>query len=146
MSVFSDLADAVVAELVAGPPGTLPSGITPARTWLVDFELKDVQGMKISVLSHEVAAQIFDRGREALLGYTVDVLVQQKTDGSNAQVDAVVNAAETIFDYLRTRDVLVGSATYVSVRPSHVPVIASERFLVNRVAQSLVTMVYQVSR
>lgn len=144
MSAFSSIADAVVALLLAAPFGTFTPAITPVRTWLVDFDLKDLGTLRVSVVPGPLNADLADRGRDENGQYTVDVVVQQKTDASDSQVDAVIGTAEQIFDYLREHDPAASSAT--SVAWHHTPLIVNEALLTKNVVTSVVTVTYALQR
>jgi len=145
MSTFADLGNAVVTLLNGASGGTFTRSFTAARTWLVDFDVQSLSSLRVSVLASQLQSAPFDRGRDALCHYTVEVLVQQKTDGSTAQIDAIVAVAEEIFDFLREQDVpAVDGATTLGWQ--HIPVLNNEALLTKNVATSVVIMTYGLQR
>lgn len=121
MSVIIDLADAVVAHLNAT---SFSAPLTAQRAYLPLYELPSMAALHVTVVPKALAIETLDRSRDAY-DYELDVAVQQKTDGTSRQLDALMTLVEEIADGFRAPHL----ATYPAARCTqveNVPVYAAE--------------------
>ena len=103
-AVLIDVADAVVADLNAA---TLSQPVTAARTYLPQFDLKEMTTLHVTVVPKAEGIAVASRA-STQHDYSVDVGVQKKlAAGNNAEIDPLMLLAQEIADYFRFRP-LVG--------------------------------------
>lgn len=147
MSLVTQIADAVTAELNAAPAGTFDPAFTAQRKVLPVHELKDLAELKVTVVPK--AVQITGSTRSASqYDITVDIGIQRKlspTPGSNdmdTEVDTLGALVDQIADYLRQRPLAaLPGASWVSI--ANEPVYAPEHLLEQRVFTSVLTVTYR---
>lgn len=149
MSLVTQIADAVTAELNAAPAGTFDPAFTAQRKVLPVHELKDLAELKVTVVPK--AVQITGSTRSASqYDITVDIGVQRKlaagsAPGSNdmdTEVDTLGALVDQIADYLRQRPLAaLPGASWVSI--ANEPVYAPEHLLEQRVFTSVLTVTYR---
>jgi hypothetical protein len=141
MAVILDIADAVVAQLNATP---FSRPVTAVRHYQPRFELAEMTGLKVSVVPRAVVANGLDRNRDSF-EYQIDVAVQQRTDMSQASLDALMTLVEEIADHFRTQPL----ASYPNARCTEVknePVYSLEHLDEFRQFTSVITLTFRVWR
>jgi hypothetical protein len=141
MAVVLDIADAVVAELNAVP---FSQPLVAQRHYQPRFELSEMTNLKVSVVPRSLSSRSLDRGRDSF-DYQIDVAVQQKTDMSQAALDALMTLVEEIADHFRTQPL----AGYPQARCTEVknePVYALEHLDELRQFTSVLTLTFRVWR
>ena len=100
MSVMTDVADAIVAELNAA---TLSQPIAALRTYLPQFKLTEMQNLHVTVVPKGVVLASPDRCRSQA-DYSVDVAVQKKfSTGTNAELDVLTDLVQNIITFFRNK-------------------------------------------
>lgn len=141
MAVILDIADAVVAEL-NNTPFSLP--FTAERHYRPRYDLAEMTTLRVSVVPRSSEAQGLNRELDGY-DYVIDIAVQQRTDMSQAALDALMTLAEEIADHFREHSL----TTYPDARCTevrHEPVYAFEHLDELRQFTSIVTLTYRVWR
>jgi hypothetical protein len=141
MAVILDIADSVVAQLNRT---TFSQPVTAERHYQPKFELSEMTDLKVSVVPRSLASKTLDRNRDTF-DYLIDVAVQQKTDMSQAALDALMTLVEEIADHFRTQPL----ASYPNARCTEVknePVYSLEHLDEFRQFTSVITLTYRVWR
>jgi hypothetical protein len=139
MAVIIDIADAVVAQLNAG---SFSQPVTAQRHYQPKFELPEMTALHVSVVPRGLTSKALDRSRDSF-DYQIDVAVQQKTDMSQASLDALMGLVEEIADHFRTQPL----AGYPNARCTEVknePVYALEHLEELRQFTSVLTLSFRV--
>ena len=142
MSLITDIADAVVAELNAAPAGTFDPPFTAQRRVLPAFELAELAELKVTVVPK--AVQITGSTRSSSqYDLAVDIGVQRKlTSNSDSDVETLGTLVDQIAEYLRQRP--LSQAPYgVWVGTANEPVYSPEHLLEQRVFTSVLTVTYR---
>ena len=148
MALTLDIADAVVAELNAAPPGTFDPAYTAVRRVLPVFDLAEMADLHVSVVPR--AVEIAGATRSASqYDVQIDFGVQQKlaSDGGDLdqQVPPLCELVDQIADYLRRR-VLQTIPQAVWVRTANEPIYAPEHLSQLRQFTSVLTLTYRITR
>ena len=148
MSLTIDIADAVVAELNAAPPGTFNPAFTAVRRVLPVFDLAEMADLHVSVVPR--AVEIAGATRSASQhDVQIDIGVQKKlaSDGGDLdqQVPPLCGLVEQIADYLRRR-VLQARPQSVWVRAANDQVYVPEHLSQMRQFTSVLTLTYRIMR
>jgi len=141
VAVILDIADSVVAQLNGT---TFSQPVTAERHYQPKFELSEMTDLKVSVVPRSLASKTLDRNRDSF-DYQIDVAVQQKTDMSQASLDALMTLVEEIADHFRTQPL----ASYPNARCTEVknePVYALEHLDELRQFTSVVTLTFRAWR
>lgn len=142
MSLITDIADAVVAELNAAPAGTFDPGFTVQRRVMPAFELAELAELKVTVVPK--AVQITGSTRSSSqYDLTIDIGVQRKlTSNSDSDVETLGTLVDQIAEYMRQRP--LSQAPYaVWVSTANEPVYSPEHLLEQRVFTSVLTVTYR---
>lgn len=148
MSLVTDIADAIAAELNAAPADTFDPAFTAVRRVLPAFELADLAELKVTVVPKSV--QITGSTRAASqYEIAVDIGVQKKVPSGDTDLDSFVATLGTlvdqIADYLRRRPLSAAPfAVWVSI--ANEPVYAPEHLDQERVFTSVLTVTYRAMR
>jgi hypothetical protein len=132
------IADAVTAELSAA---TFSQPVTAVRHYLPSFELPEMSTLKVSVVPRSAVSTALDRNRYSY-DYEIEVAVQQKTQPSLANLDALMALVEEIGDHLR-RSPLPGLPEVRCVEVANAPVYASEHLQELGQFTSVLTLTYR---
>lgn len=148
MALTLDIADAVVAELNAAPPGTFDPAFTAVRRVLPVFDLAEMADLHVSVVPR--AVDIAGATRSASqYDVQIDIGVQQKLASADGELDQQVpplcGLVEQIADYLRRR-VLQAIPGAVWVRTANDPIYAPEHLSQLRQFTSVLTLTYRITR
>ena len=143
MGLATEMADAVAAELAAAPAGTFTPAITPVRSVLPEFELRDLAELRVTVVPRaiEITSSTRAAGQYDVM---IDVGVQQKL---GADLDAEVAALGTLVDQIaaylaRRRLAAAPKAHWAGIEND--PVYAVEHLKQQRVFTSVVTVTYRL--
>jgi hypothetical protein len=135
------IADAVVTQLNGT---TFSQPVTAERHYQPKFELSEMTELKVSVVPRSLASKTLDRNRDTF-DYLIDVAVQQKTDMSQASLDALMTLVEEIADHFRTQPL----ASFPNARCTEVknePVYSLEHLDEFRQFTSVITLTFRVWR
>jgi len=145
MSVATDIADAVVAELNAAfGAGTFGVGFTAVRAYVPEFALTAVDSPTACV-----AVKSFDEGvasrSSTQTDYAIDVAVIQKVANlTNATLDPLMGTVQAIADFFRLRPLSGYAASWI--RSSNEPPYSQEHLREKQVFLSVLTLTYRVLR
>jgi len=145
VSLATDIADAVTAELNAAPDGTFSQTMTAERTVLPESELPELADLKVSVVPKSV--EITGSTRSASqYDIAIDIGVQKKLGKDlDAEVAALGTLVDEIADYLRKRQ-LDQTPYAVWVRITNDPIYAPEHLAEQRVFTSVLTVTYRAMK
>lgn len=145
MSLATDIADAVVAELSAAPDGTFSETFSAVRRVLPEFDLEDLAELKVSVVPKSVEITGSTRAASQY-EIAVDVGVQKKLGKDlDAEVTALGTLVDEMADYLRQRTLEQAPfAVWVGIRNE--PVYVPEHLAERRVFTSVLTVTYRAMK
>ncbi len=141
MAAILELADAVVAELNANVLDTPPPAI---RSFAPTYELTDMGTLHVTVVPRSEASETLDRSRHDFR-YELDVAVQKKLAGGDAEIDQLVELAQDVADYFRGRRP-TGYPGAMCVGAKIQPIVAAEHLLEFGQFTSIVTLTFRVAR
>lgn len=143
MSLATDLADAIVAELNGAPEGTFAPGFEAVRRVLPEFEIKDLAQTRVSVVPRSVRITPASRV-DSYRDVSVDIGIQRKLGAElNAEVAALGVLADRIGGYLEHRTLAhMPEALWSSL--THDPLYAPVHLSDERVFTSVLTLTYRV--
>jgi len=142
MAVITDIADAIVAELNAA---TFSQPVTAVRHYLPQFDLKEMQTLRVTVVPKAVVLASSDRSR-GQGDYSVDVAVQKKFEtGDNAELDVLTGLTEEIADHFR-RKRLTSYPDAAWLKTEQTVLYAPEHIDELRQFTSVLTLTYRVLR
>ncbi|MCC7350213.1 MAG: hypothetical protein IT446_06555 [Phycisphaerales bacterium] len=137
-----DIADAVVGELNAAPPGTFSPAFTAVRRALPEYTLSDLADLKVTVVPRGVEIVGSTRSTSQF-DWQVDIGVQKKLGTDlDAEVTTLCKVATQIADYLRRRT-LSGVPDAVWVRMKNDPVYAPDHLADQRAFIGVLTVTYR---
>ncbi len=142
MSLATDIADAVAAELNSAPPGTFSQSLAAERRVLPEFDLQDLAELKVTVVPKSVEISGVTRA-SAQYEIAVDIGVQKKLGKDlDAEVAVLGTLVDQLADYLRSRS--LEQAPYAAwVCIANDPVYAPEHLAERRVFTSVLTVTYR---
>ena len=149
MSLVTDIADAVAAEINAAPgsPATFNQTFTAVRKVVPAYELAELTELKVTVVPK--AVEISGSTRSASqYDITVDIGVQKKlpaTPEMEDEVETLGTLVDQIAEYLRRRP-LAGAPFASWVNIVNDPVYAPEHLLEKRVFTSVLTLTYRAMK
>jgi hypothetical protein len=135
------LAYAVVEQLNAT---AFSQPLVAVRHYQPVFELSEMTELRVSVVPRSVGSKALDRNRDSF-EYRIDVAVQQRTDMSQASLDALMTLVEEIADHFRTQP-LSGYPAARCVAVANEPVYALEHLDELRQFTSVITLTFRVWR
>lgn len=141
MSVITDVAEAIVAELNAA---TFSQPVNAVRAYLPQYKLTEMQALHVTVVPKGIALANPDRSRSQS-DYSFDVAVQQKyTSGSNSELDALLELVQEIVVYFRYKQRLDSFPNAMWMK-TEVPVLYSPDHMEQlRQFTSVLTLTYRV--
>ena len=143
MSLPTDIADAVAAELNAAPEGTFAQAFTAVRAYVPANDVRDLKDLRVLVVPRSREDAVETR-RLARVDVAVDVGVQRRVDpADNAAVDALSDLAEQVLRYLRGRRLAAQEAARW-VGAANEPIFYPDHLLEQRVFTSVVRVTYRV--
>ena len=147
MSLITEIADAVTAELNAAAPGTFTQSFTAVRKVLPFYELQDLAGLKVTVVPKAVEITGSTRSNSQY-DFSIDIGIQKKLGSPSAleaEVESLGAVVDQIAEYLRRRP-LPGAPFAAWVSTINDPVYAPEHLLEKRVFTSVLTLTYRALR
>ena len=142
MSVVTDVADSIVAELNAA---TLSQPFTAERKFVPSFALPEMASLHVTVVPKGVSITKSDRSRNTH-DVMVDVAVQKKFDkGDAAEIDPLMNLVEEIADLFRLRRLDSYPAAHW-LKTEHAPIYSQEHWDEMRQFTSILTFTFRVVR
>jgi len=149
MSLVTDIADAVAAEINAAPgsPATFNQTFTAVRKVVPAYELSELTDLKVTVVPK--AVEITGSTRSASqYDIAVDVGIQKKlpaTPEMDTEVETLGTLVDQIAEYLRRRPLSAAPfAAWVSI--ANDPVYAPAHLLEKRVFTSVLTLTYRAMK
>jgi len=145
MSIVIDLADAIVAELAAAPAGTFNQAIDPQRRVLPQFELAELDELKVTVVPK--AVDISNASRVASqYDVQVDIGVQKRVSKTvDADVEDLFDLVDEIYGFLQRRQ-LATLQQAIWLRTANSPIYSPEQLSADRVFTSVLTVTYRLIR
>ena len=145
MSLATDIADAVAAELNAADAGTFGEPFTAQRLVLPAFDLADLAELKVCIVPKSVTITASTR-TASQHEIAVDIGIQKKLGKDlDTEVAALGTLVDEIADYL-TRRPLAAAAFAVWAGITNEPVYAPEHLSEQRVFTSILTVTYRAVR
>jgi hypothetical protein len=142
MSVVTDVADSIVAELNAA---TLSISITAERKFVPSFALQEMANLHVTVVPKGVSITKSDRSRNTH-DVMVDVAVQKKFDkGDSAEIDPLMNLVDEIADLFRLKRLTSYPAAHW-LKTEHAPIYSQEHWDEMRQFTSVLTFTFRVVR
>ena len=145
MSLVTDIADAVAAELNGADSGTFSEAFTAERRVLPQFDLEDLADLKVSVVPK--AVEITGATRSACqYDVAVDIGIQKKLGTDlDAEVAALGTVVDEIADFLKRR-ALAATPWAIWVAASNDPVYAPAHLAEQRAFTSVLTVTYRAMK
>ena len=140
MSTIIDIADAVTTELASG---SFSQGFTPQRSVLPDYELADLQDLRVTVVPRGVEITGSSRTMSQH-DVQIDVGVQKKLGTDlNTEVAGLVGLVEEVAEFLKRRPLAaVPQACWVKI--ANEPVYAPDHLADKRLFTSVLTLTYRL--
>ena len=145
MSLVTDIADAVAAEINGAPGDTFSEAFTAERRVLPEFALEDLAALKVSVVPK--AVEISGSTRSVCqYEISVDIGIQKKLGTDlDAEVAALGTLVDEIADFLRRRP-LAATPWAAWVSANNDPVYAAAHLSEQRVFTSVLTLTYRAMK
>ena len=145
MSLATDIADAVAAELNAADSGTFSQAFTAERKVLPAFDLADLAELKVCLVPKSVTITGSTR-TASQYEIAVDIGIQKKLGKDlDGEVQTLGTLVDEIADYL-TRRPLSAAAFAAWAAMANEPVYAPEHLAEQRVFTSILTVTYRAVR
>ena len=142
MSTVLNVADAVVAQLNTA---TLSQPVVAERLYVPNFDLQDMQDLRVTVVPRELHVRSLDRGRNNYEA-EIDLAVQKKfKKGDAAEIDPLVAFVEEIADLFRLKR-LASFPGAIWSRTDHQVLYSQEHWDQLRQFTSLLTLSFRVMR
>ena len=141
MSVITDVADVIVAELNAA---TLSQPVAAVRSYLPQYKLSEMQSLHVTVVPKGIVLANPDRSRSQS-DYSFDVAVQKKfSTGTNVELDLLIELVQEIIVFFRHKQRLDSFPNAMWLK-SEVPVLyAPDHMDQLRQFTSVLTLTYRV--
>ena len=142
MSTVLNVADAVVAQLNTA---SLSQPVVAERLYVPNFDLQDMQDLRVTVVPRELHVRSLDRGRNNYEA-EIDLAVQKKfKKGDAAEIDPLVAFVEEIADLFRLKR-LASFPGAIWSRTDHQVLYSQEHWDQLRQFTSLLTLSFRVMR
>jgi hypothetical protein len=142
LSTVLNVADAVVAQLNTA---TLSQPVQAERLYVPNFDLQDMQDLRVTVVPRELHVRGLDRGRNSYEA-EIDLAVQKKfKKGDAAEIDPLVAFVEEIADLFRLKR-LASFPGAIWSRTDHQVLYSQEHWDQLRQFTSLLTLTFRVVR
>ena len=142
MSVITDIADAVAAEINAG---TYSQELTAQRLLLPRFDLEDMQSLQVTVVPKSLTTLPGGRAHNQH-DFVIDVAVQQKLQTINdTEIDDLLTLVDEVADQLRFKR-LTSYPNAVWLKTENQPVYAQEHLEEMRQFTSILTFTFRLMR
>ena len=145
MSMVTDIADAVAAELNGAESGTFSETFTAERRVLPEFDLEDLADLMVSVVPK--AVEITGASRSVCqYEISIDIGIQKKIGTDlDAEVAALGTLVDEIADFLRRRT-LDAMASVAWIAATNDPVYSPAHLAERRVFTSVLTVKYRAMK
>jgi hypothetical protein len=97
MSIAVEIADSLAAALTSH---TFSVPFVASRKYVPDYDRPDLEELRVSVVPGPAETERVSRGQD-LFTHSIMVIVAKATDGSNGQVDPLMQLCEEIIDVIR---------------------------------------------
>ena len=145
MSEAIRIADAVVAELAAAPPGTFDETFTPQRRVLPTFELSELAGLHVTVVPRAVEITTVTRSGSQY-DVQVDIGIQKKLGKDlDGEVEPLMELTEQIALYLRLNPLQTAMDAHW-LQCANEPIYAADHLAEKRLFTSVLTLTYRVMK
>jgi len=142
LSTVLNVADAVVAQLNTA---SLSQPVVAERLYVPNFDLQDMQDLRVTVVPRELHVRSLDRGRNNYEA-EIDLAVQKKfKKGDAAEIDPLVAFVEEIADLFRLKR-LASFPGAIWSRTDHQVLYSQEHWDQLRQFTSLLTLSFRVMR
>ena len=142
MSTVLNVADAVVAQLNTA---SLSQPVVAERLYVPNFDLQDMQDLRVTVVPRELHVRSLDRGRNNYEA-EIDLAVQKKFKKGDAdEIDPLVAFVEEIADLFRLKR-LTSFPGAIWSRTDHQVLYSQEHWDQLRQFTSLLTLTFRVMR
>jgi hypothetical protein len=142
LSTVLNVADAVVAQLNTA---SLSQPVVAERLYVPNFDLQDMQDLRVTVVPRELHVRGLDRGRNSYEA-EIDLAVQKKfKKGDAAEIDPLVAFVEEIADLFRLKR-LASFPGAIWSRTDHQVLYSQEHWDQLRQFTSLLTLTFRVMR
>jgi hypothetical protein len=98
MSIAVQIADSLAAALSAYP---LSMPVAASRKYVPDYDGTELQSLRVAVVPGPIETERVARGQD-LFTHSVMVMIGKATDGSNEQIDPLMQLCEEIMDAIRS--------------------------------------------
>lgn len=141
-AVTVDIADAILDALAAH---AFSVGLTVARKYVPVLDLRDIDGVHVTVVPRSVGITNADRSRCAN-EVAVDVAIQRKLPAiATADVDPMMDLVQEIADFLtRLKLAAVPAASWLRI--ANTPIYAPDHMQEKRMFTSVLTVTYIMHR
>ena len=143
-SVTVQVADAMVAELNAGP---FDPALGATRLYRPEFDLAQLKTTQVTLVPKKI--EITNIARNAnQYDVSIDVAVQKKVDLANqADLDGLMALVEQIGEFFRLRRLtLAGGGSALWAKTENDPIFAPEHLETKQVFTSVLTLTFKVTR
>ena len=145
MSLITTIADAIVTELNAAPPGTFAQAFTAARHYRPQFDLAELKTLRLSVVPKAIGITGLMRNANQH-DVSIDVAVQKKVSSTDAaELNGLMLLTEQIADFFRLRR-LTALPEALWTKTDNVPVYSPEHLETKQVFTSVLTLTFRVVR
>lgn len=142
MATVLQIADSVTAQLNAA---SLTHDFTAERLYVPNFDLEDMQDLRVSVVPRELLILAHDR-TTSKYNARIDVAVQRKfNQGTNVEIDPLVALVEEIADLFRLKR-LDSMPEARCIQVEHPVIYSAEHWEQLRQFTSLLTLTFQLAR
>lgn len=101
--MINRLTDSLAARLSAATYTATYSTLSAEKAYMPNYDLEDMDTLKVSVIPREVIISTTSRGAEQH-DYTLSVVLAKRTGGTTAEIDNLLELVENIVDHLRSDD------------------------------------------
>jgi hypothetical protein len=142
MTTILQVADSVTEQLNAAE---FDQEFVAERLYVPNFDLEDMKELRVSVVPRDVEILPHDRSQNRY-HCRVDVAIQKKfSQGSNQEIDVLVDLGEKIADEFRLKRLLSFHAARC-IKAEHTVLYSSEHWEQLRQFTSLLTLTFELSR
>lgn len=142
MTTILQIADSVTAQLNATH---FDHEFVAERLYVPNFDLEDMKELRVSVVPRDVEILPYDRSQNRY-HCRVDIAVQKKfSQGTNQEIDALVDLAEKIADEFRLKRLLSFQASRC-IKVEQTVLYSTEHWEQLRQFTSLMTLTFELSR
>jgi hypothetical protein len=147
VSVITDIADAVVAELNVAAAALIPGGFVAERHYRPVVDLRDLADLKVTVVPRGIVITPANRAGNQH-DVQIDVAVQQKVnDADQASLDALMTLVERIGQFFSRRRLSglpgAGAGAAVWTKTENKPIYSAEHLEQFRTFTSVVTFTFK---